>query len=304
MTICVADTTSNLWNNPRTGWALLSVFCALAIRWLLETPSPGKAVAALAVVATVMTLRENLSGLEKTSLTLLLFVLVFIEIKAIDKDRAENQAQQKAFFQAQQKSFNDITTQAGQNFASTTQGLTTSINGMNTVLGTTQSVAKLAKDDLESVTGGNRVVALEITPSLTQKDMGTAFVFAPDRGIVRNVQVRVVNLALFDEDVKQKRPPELGGISAHDMYFDVGDLGPGLGKDLKPPIALGPGDFVRFNIFFSGLNGAWIENLYMRKKNGYWREAFRVFRKKTKLMSQTDRDVVYKQIGEAFFGRE
>jgi Ca2+/Na+ antiporter len=299
-TLPIRERLDSSWKSPWMGAIVLVVFWIAAIHWLFVTPSPGKSVAVLAVVATVMTFRGELGGVEKTFLTLVLFLFVFIEVKAIDKDQAKNDQQQKIFFQTQKENFSGVTTQASKDFASTTSGLRTAINGLNTVLGTTQGIAQLAKENLENVTGGNRVLALEIVPGLDQEDVGRAFVFSPDRGIVRNVHIRVVNFALFDQDVKTMRPTALGGITAHDIDFEVGDIGLGEGENLQPPIILGPGEFVRFNIFFSGLNGMWMENLYMRKKGGHWFEAFRVFRKYTKLTTQTDRDVVYKQIGKGY----
>jgi Ca2+/Na+ antiporter len=137
------------------GVVLLALFWALVIYWFFHIPSPGKSVAALAVVATVMTVRGDLSGLEKTFLTLVLFLFVFIEIKAIDKDRADNARQQREFFRAQEENFGSVTKQASNNFAETTRGLSTAIDGLNGVLGITQEVAKLSKENLENITGGD-----------------------------------------------------------------------------------------------------------------------------------------------------
>jgi hypothetical protein len=219
------------------------------------------------------------------------------ELRAIRKDRDDSESQALSARRAQDEAFQGIRATQDADFKATAGELKTSIDALGKLLGTTQDVAKLSKENLEDVTGGDRVVALEIVQNLTQNDVGTAFVFAPKRGIVRNVTVRVVNLALFDQDIQKKMP------FAHDINFYVGDIGPGEGKNLSPPIQLGPGNFIRFNIFFSGLNGMWTENLYLRKKNGYWVEAFRVFRKCTKLTSQSDQDVVYKQIGKGYLER-
>ena len=281
-----------VWKSPWMGAAILVLSWSVAGYWLLCTPSPGKSVGALAVVATVMTFRGELTGVEKTFLTLVLFVFVFVEIRAIDKDRAENAQSQKAFFDAQQTGFSGIATQAGQNFAVTTGGLTTAINGLNGVLITTQSLAALSKENLEDVTGGNRIAAAEIMASYNNVNAGQVFVFVPSRGIIRNVHIRMVNIALFDQDVKNKT-----NLMAHDLNFQVGDIGNGEGAQLEPPIYVGPGDFVRFNIFFSGLNGLWTENLLLRRKQGNWVQAFRVFRPNSKM---TAKDVAFKQVGKGF----
>jgi hypothetical protein len=131
------------------------LFYTLAAYWLHFIPSPGKSVAALAVAATIMTFRKDLTGIEKSFLTFVLFLFLLIEVKAIDQDRDENNAKQKAFFQDQHDNFQAVTQQASTNFSTTTSGLTKAIAGLNVVLGATQDVAKLAKQDLENTTGEN-----------------------------------------------------------------------------------------------------------------------------------------------------
>jgi hypothetical protein len=84
-----------VWKSGLAGLLLVSGFIALSAIWFHWTPSPGKAVAALAVGATVMTFRGELGGLEKFCWTGVLFALLLIEVRAIDKDRAENNAAQR-----------------------------------------------------------------------------------------------------------------------------------------------------------------------------------------------------------------
>jgi len=57
-----------LWKSKWTGVVLLAGFTWLFAEWFLYGPSPGKAVAALAVAAAVMTLRPEMGGLEMASM--------------------------------------------------------------------------------------------------------------------------------------------------------------------------------------------------------------------------------------------
>jgi len=147
----IRDWLDALWRSPWTGAVLLAIFWGLAGYWAFHTPSPGKAVAALAVVATVMTFRGELTGIEKTFLTLVLFVLVFIEIRAIDNERADNEKKQRQFFQTQQAGFNGIATQANLNFDSTTKDLSEAINGLSKVMGTTQDAVQISAESLNKL---------------------------------------------------------------------------------------------------------------------------------------------------------
>lgn len=145
-----------VWKSAGTGAVLLLVYWGVAIRWLLSTPSPGKAVLVLAVVATVMTFRGELSGLEKTFLTLVLFVFVFIEITAIDKDRADSTAQALRDRNAQDVAFQGVRTTQDADFKATAGGLQAAIDGIkstletaNTTLRQTQPHAALHLDGIE-----------------------------------------------------------------------------------------------------------------------------------------------------------
>ncbi len=142
------------WNSPKAGIPLWIVAAGFTVHWLEFPPAPGYAIGALAVVAGIMSVRE-IKTIGKISWVVLLICLLVTEFRAIDKDRADNAQTQRVFFEAQQKSFGAISRQATDNFRQTTSGLETAINGLNSVLGTTQDVAKLAKTNLENVTGGD-----------------------------------------------------------------------------------------------------------------------------------------------------
>jgi hypothetical protein len=77
-----------IWRHWLTGWVLIACSGLLYLFWAYNIPSPGKAVAALAVIAAVMTFRGEIGGLEKFFWMIILFAFLFMELRAIDRDRA------------------------------------------------------------------------------------------------------------------------------------------------------------------------------------------------------------------------
>lgn len=111
-------------------------------------PPPGYAIALIAVVAAVMSIQGEMKGWQKAFWMLIIAALLRVEFRAINDDRIDSANKQKEFFEAQRKGFEGVTYQAGQNFASTTVDLTTAIDSLKTVVGTTQKA-------VENVTGGD-----------------------------------------------------------------------------------------------------------------------------------------------------
>ncbi len=140
-TVPIRSWLDDVWKSPWMGAALLLGSWAVAIYWLFSTPSPGKSVGALAVVATVMTFRGELSGVEKTFLTLVLFLFVFVEIKAIDKDRDDSNAQALKDRNAQDLAFKGVRDQQDTDFKVTAGGLQTAIDALNKTLTSSQQAA-------------------------------------------------------------------------------------------------------------------------------------------------------------------
>lgn len=124
------DAIKGLWNSRKIGVSLWIAFGILTLYWRFCVPPPGYAIGALAVVAGIMSVRE-MSTLAKVSWVVLLICLLLTEFTAIDKDRADNQEQQRKFFEAQKKGFQGIATQAQSNFATTTGGLKAAIEGLD-----------------------------------------------------------------------------------------------------------------------------------------------------------------------------
>jgi hypothetical protein len=161
------------WRSRWTGAILVAVFLSITVYFWWRTPSPGKAVAALAVGAAVITFRE-LGGGGKFLWLVILLGLLMIENRAIDKDRADNDRKQQEFIAEQHKNFKKITDQAGQNFQTTAEALQTSIGALAKVMAQTQQIEGLAGESIKNATGGDSYIYFDVqgqNPTLLNDDL-------------------------------------------------------------------------------------------------------------------------------------
>src|SRR3990172_385969 len=111
---------------------LVCLIAAIGIAgyWFIHVPPPGYAVAILGVVAIAMAVNESMHPGEKVVWMIIVFALLIVELRAIDKDRQENQRQQseilaeetrnfKAIIEGSEKNFRDILTNQQESHIST-----------------------------------------------------------------------------------------------------------------------------------------------------------------------------------------
>jgi hypothetical protein len=120
--------------------------------WCFHLPAPGKAVLALSVVAVVLTLAE-MEPRHKAVWLILILVLVHLENRAIDKDRADSERRQGEAVNAEQEQFGKILAQNQQDFSST-------MGRMESVLARTERAVELSQENLKNITGGNSFAVL------------------------------------------------------------------------------------------------------------------------------------------------
>lgn len=148
-----------LWNSPKIGIPLWLGGASLTIYWLLCVPPPGYAIGALAVVAGVMSVRD-IKSLGRIVWVVLLVCLLITEFRAIGKDRANSEEEQKKFFETQKTGFQGIATQSDKNFKETAKGLeaavTTSQQEFDATMRRSNSILKSSKGALESSREGLR----------------------------------------------------------------------------------------------------------------------------------------------------
>lgn len=76
-------------------WAacLAAIFILVGVFWAIDTPIPGYAVAVLGVGAVIMSILPKLTPVETAAWMMALFLLLYVELKAIRVDRKKASSQ-------------------------------------------------------------------------------------------------------------------------------------------------------------------------------------------------------------------
>jgi hypothetical protein len=136
-----ANMDRSIWHKKPLGVFLLYLFIALLAFWEIRTPSPGEAVAVLAVAAAAMTVLGEMKGKEKVAWILLLFSFVWVELTSIKMERKAQEDIQKEARAEQLQHFGEI----GNGIR---ESIKESDRNFNATMGKTNQV-------LENITGGD-----------------------------------------------------------------------------------------------------------------------------------------------------
>jgi len=112
-----------IWNRA---FLVLELACIpLALWWLPypHLPPPGWAVAFIAGAAAAMSVHDDMKGWQKGLWMLLIGAFLITELRAINKDRTDNQTQAINDRKEQDKQFQSVREQQDKDFQSTAQGL-------------------------------------------------------------------------------------------------------------------------------------------------------------------------------------
>jgi hypothetical protein len=114
----VETLSKSIWNSSRTAHALWFVGVAVLIWFSVRTPPPGWSVAVLGMAALVLTIREMPYAYKCLWLFLALGFLI-VELRAIRKDRSENQTAQAEARRHEDDRFAEILARNQREFAAT-----------------------------------------------------------------------------------------------------------------------------------------------------------------------------------------
>jgi hypothetical protein len=109
----------------RLSVVVIIVCVVLTIYWAVNLPDPGKAVALLGAAAVFLALRGEIGTIrpiEKMLWSIIVFGLLLIEIRALDKDRATNQSEQANIRNEENKRFTGLVTRLEANIDQITGG--------------------------------------------------------------------------------------------------------------------------------------------------------------------------------------
>ena len=263
----------------------ISVLCmALSVAtsgyWFFRLPAPGKAVAALGAVAVFIALRgeiKDFHGSEKILWTLIVFSLLYIEIRAIDKDRAAVAQEQERDRVEQNKRFSEIAGGITEAIEESQKQFQTTMARSDRMVNLERSAITQVGESIKTQTGGDSFCFVSFTPQESQR----AFtVTVTNHG---KYPLRGVHLTMSDEEKERRlqieslRNPDdfLRNIHAAETHFQIPFL---LAGDVKM-LGMYPfseNDRQDFDVAFGGENGLWVERIRLRRVNGKWVEAIRV----------------------------
>jgi hypothetical protein len=148
----------------KSDWLFLFIQLGAALwiwLWWFALPSPGYSVGVLAVLAAVMSVHGEMPPFQKVFWLLLIAGFLFLEFRAIDWDRANNDAHEALIRFEERDHFREIMSQDREQFSKVLQQ---NQEQFNTTLGSMRSIAHQTDDVL---TGGDSYVV--IAPTIVDK---------------------------------------------------------------------------------------------------------------------------------------
>jgi hypothetical protein len=216
-----------VWLSKYFDFTLFALSVAGCAFWYFNVPATGKAVAALAVVAAVLTFRPELGSVKKAAFTLLLPAFFYVELRAINRASDE-----------QKEQFGILVERANASIA---------------------RQESLATHTVNTITGGDSFCYLQI--SADRKLM--TFVRKGDDPLY---DVNAVIMSQSDlKRVLQKNPPSYEEMNAIQHPFPIGNFGAQAAIVLKNVLKFPLAGDAGFTIHFNGRNGFWNQYLLVHK---------------------------------------
>ena len=258
-------------NYSRSAELFQAPFIGLIICWCFFPPPPGYAVAVLAAAGAVMAVRaEYFTVTEKVLWIVIAAAFVIFEIRAISRDRSEHDNEQAEIRDndaiiraAERRQFERLLAQ-GKGLFSQEQ--------------------ELSKRTIDEITGGNSFAYLL---TFQEGNHQSPIVIPVGRNTMYQVKVRLADPS------KRLDTSSPGAFvsSATVATLEVGELAPMFAwADTNSVIPFSNGESQDFNVFFVARNGAWTEELHLRKRPGGWVKALRVYQGTKRLLMCIDKD--------------
>ncbi len=260
----------NLWLH--ISWQIIvACFCAY---WYWHPPSPNKAVLILTAITIVMALFVEMRTTHKAIYLLLVIFLMFIENRAINKDRADaarleddRRKEEREKFQAIADGIRVAINQSAQQFSETMRRSDAIVAGVS--------------NSIKTQTGGDSFAYITFTPEPNQQFL----IAITSRGKypLREIQITMMDderrLQAMQEFNKHPEGNWIAAIQAGDTYFRVPYLRPQSPEAPSGDVEMLGGypfssrDANDLTIAFSSLNGYWNERLHLRRINAKWHQA-------------------------------
>jgi len=244
-------------------WAAIQAPLIIAASYWWYVPAvPGIAVAFLALVAVAMALRaeENWSRTERLFWLGLAICLMVVEIRAIKGDRERQDAVEAQNRRNENARFEGILKDNREKFQAT-------IAEVGRTFDKTEQAADTARDAVNNITGGKTYCYAEAAPH------GTNFWFFVIA--IGAHPLHEIHAELIDEDEVRESKEPVSPLSVGSNYQI-----PFLWRSAYwlTQIPIGPSEKREFNIRFTSINGVWYEALKLRRVNGRWEHAVRIYK--------------------------
>jgi hypothetical protein len=292
-------------------WGILSWLCVLAllilgIWWMFHLPTVGKGGLFLAVGATLMPLFwEKVGTIARMSWIAMLFLLLAVEYRAIDKDRADFARDEACRRREENQKFSNIGTTITNNVQKL---LDHSDSEFAKTMARSDAIMSGVADSTKTQTGGNSFAFITFTPEagyvhFEQKDpicqqisgsaerdqAGAYFQVAitshgkyPLRELHATMMDDERRVAAMTEYNKHPEGDWIKVISSSDTEYRCLYLkpqspeGPSGDVEMLGTYPLPKGDSKRLTIAFRSLNGYWDETLHLGLVNGQWRQCLSI----------------------------
>jgi hypothetical protein len=184
----------------------LSIICMVAsivvtAYWFVDIPEAGKAVALLGAVAVFLALRgeiKEIHGSEKIIWTLVVFALLWTELRAINKDHGINAEKEAVARTEQLTNFRAIADGINTTIKQSQQQFDASMAKTSQLLDTTQKVSNLAKENLVNITGeGSHPCIVPQSHAVTHDGAVPLVVWNRGASPLTGVEIRLLSQAEF-----------------------------------------------------------------------------------------------------------
>jgi len=263
-------------------WLVVVAFLALGIWWLFRLPTVGKGGLFLAVGATLMPLFWEKVGIAgRMSWIAMLFVLLAVEYRAIDKEHHNNDIAQQRALETIGNEFTGVLTDQQNGFAALI-GKSDKAFKQTTEQASAQFNATMdrAQENINHITGGNSFCLITLSA-----DHQTLLLDHPGDYPLTDLSIDIQDYALGHEEhfERQTVPPH------HSWPYRY---------------TLTEGDRADFLIVFTAINGGWFETFQLRKIDGVWRQALKVerFPKRVKLDGTMKARIIYERVDPLYPG--
>lgn len=261
------------WRSQWLGYYFVAAAGALALIWMLRVPPPGRSLIAMGIAAAIMALRADMRGREKWLWTFVLFAFAYVEVRALNQDRAEQQAFQNRL---------------QENFASIGNGIKSAVAESDRNFGDTMSRLDTAlagiRDSIKTQTGGDSFAFVTFTAQPNQQFL--VAITSHGRYPLRDIRVTLMDderrLQAMQEYNKHPDGNWIAAIQSSDTYYQVPYLrpqspeGPSGDVELLGSYPFGSKDAKDLTVAFSSFNGYWNERLHLRRVDGRWHQALSV----------------------------